>query len=106
MLHETKLDKEWYFKSRRTPRYFANQTTVARKVYFPNTDKLVEETCQSCIPCLAATEENVPEALKMSKMPENLMKYLLIFVDYFPMENTYLFLLTKNQNSLSAINSN
>ena len=37
----------------------------------PNIDKLVEETCQSCIPCIAATEKNVPEPLKMNKMPEN-----------------------------------
>ena len=48
-----------------------NKQLLQEKVYFPNIDKLVEETCQSCIPCLAATEKNVPEPLKMSKMPEN-----------------------------------
>ena len=68
---------------------------LREKVYFPNIDKLVEETCQSCIPCLAATEKNVPEPLKMSKMPENAFdevsldfcgpfpdgKYLLVLID-------------------------
>ena len=44
---------------------------LRENVYFPYIDKLVEETCQSCVPCLAATEKNVPEPLKMSKIPEN-----------------------------------
>ena len=61
----------------------------------PNIDKLVEETCQSCIPSIAAMEKNVPEPLKMNKMPENAFdevsldfcgpfpdeKYLFVFID-------------------------
>ena len=71
---------------------------LREKVYFPNIDKLVEETCQSCIPCLAATEKNVLEPLKKGKMPENAFdqvyldfcgpfpdgkdgKYLLVLID-------------------------
>ena len=28
------------------------------KVYFPKMDKMVEDVCNSCIPCLAATDKN------------------------------------------------
>ena len=46
---------------------------LREKVYFPNIDKLVEETCKSYIPCLAATPSHVPEPLQMSKMPDKVM---------------------------------
>ena len=70
---------------------------LREKVYFPNIDKLVEETCKSCIPCLAATPSHVPEPLQMSKMPDNVMdevsldfsgpwpdgKYVMVLMDEY-----------------------
>ena len=68
---------------------------LREKVYFPGIDKLVEEVCKSCIPCLASINKNVPEPLKMSKMPDYAFqevsmdfcgpfpdgKYLLVLID-------------------------
>ena len=67
------------------------------KVYFPNIDKLVEETCKSCIPCLAATPSYIPETLQMSKLPDNVFvevsfdfsgpwpdgKYVMVLMDEY-----------------------
>ena len=46
---------------------------LREKVYFPYMDKLVEETCKNCLPCLASTPKHTPEPLKMSKMPDKVM---------------------------------
>lgn len=70
---------------------------LREKVYFPNIDKLVEETCKSCIPCLAATPSYIPEPLQMSKMPDNVFdevsldfsgpwpdgKYVMVLMDEY-----------------------
>ena len=67
---------------------------LREKVYI---DKLVEETCKSCIPCLAATPSHLPEPLQMSKMPDNVMdevsldfsgpwpdgKYVMVLMDEY-----------------------
>ncbi|VDI15407.1 Hypothetical predicted protein [Mytilus galloprovincialis] len=49
---------------------------LREKVYFPGIDKLVEQTCKSCIPCLASTPKNVFEPLQMSEIPNNVWENL------------------------------
>ena len=84
---------------------------LREKVYSSNIDKLVEETCQSCIICLAASEKNVPEPLKMSKMPENAFdEVLLDFCGPFPAEKYLLVLIDEHSRFpiveiLSSINA-
>ena len=70
---------------------------LREKVYFPGIDKLVEETCKSCIPCLASVNKTIPEPLRMSKMPDYAFqevsldfcgpfpdgKYLLVVIDEY-----------------------
>jgi hypothetical protein len=69
------------------------------KVWFPNIDKMVEETIQNCLPCQAATSGNhpPPEPLKMTQLPSGPWKevamdflgpfptgeYLLVVIDAF-----------------------
>ena len=43
---------------------------LREKVYFPGIDKQVEELCQGCIPCLAATPMKTSEPLQMSDLPD------------------------------------
>ena len=43
---------------------------LREKVYFPGIDRKVEELCQSCIPCLAATPMKTSEPLQMSDLPD------------------------------------
>lgn len=70
---------------------------LREKVYFPGIDKLVEQTCKGCIPCLASTDRNIVEPLRMSEIPEDALdlvsldfcgpfpdgKYLLIYLDEY-----------------------
>ncbi|XP_052775537.1 uncharacterized protein K02A2.6-like [Mya arenaria] len=70
---------------------------LREKVYFPKMDKMVEDLCNSCIPCLAATDENSREPLQMTEMPKQAWdsvsmdfcgpfsdgKYLLVLIDDF-----------------------
>lgn len=70
---------------------------LREKVYFPGIDRLVEETCKSCIPFLASVNKTIPEPLKMSKMPDYAFqevsmdfcgpfpdgKYLLVLIDEY-----------------------
>ncbi|VDI02758.1 Hypothetical predicted protein [Mytilus galloprovincialis] len=58
---------------------------LREKVYFPGIDKLVEQTCKSCIPCLASTPKNVFEPLQMSEIPNNVWENLSMdFCGPFP----------------------
>ncbi|CAC5394863.1 unnamed protein product [Mytilus coruscus] len=58
---------------------------LREKVYFPGIDKLVEQTCKSCIPCLASTPKNVFEQLQMSEIPNNVWENLSMdFCGPFP----------------------
>ncbi|XP_052792104.1 uncharacterized protein K02A2.6-like [Mya arenaria] len=70
---------------------------LREKVYFPKMDKMVEDLCNSCIPCLAATDKNSREPLQMTEMPKQAWdsvsmdfcgpfpdgKYLLVLIDDF-----------------------
>jgi len=49
---------------------------LREKIYFPGIDKLVENVCKSCIPCLASTPQTVFEPLKMSELPEHVWENL------------------------------
>ncbi|CAB4043006.1 Transposon Ty3-G Gag-Pol poly [Paramuricea clavata] len=57
------------------------------KVWFPNIDKMVEETIQNCLPCQVATSGNhpPPEPLKMTQLPSEPWKEVAMdFLGPFP----------------------
>lgn len=43
---------------------------LREKVWFPGINSLVEATCKSCVPCLAATPTTNKEPLHMTKLPD------------------------------------
>ena len=43
---------------------------LREKVWFPGIDRLVKETIDRCIPCQATGQQNPPEPLQMSDMPQ------------------------------------
>lgn len=58
---------------------------LREKVYFPGIDQLVEKTCKSCIPCLAATDKTTHEPLQMSPLPSGIFEEIsLDFCGPFP----------------------
>ena len=73
LLHETRLVIPKTFQ--RSIAHEGHQGIVRtkqllhEKVYFPNIDKLVEETCKSCIPCLAAIPVIYLNPCKWAKCP-------------------------------------
>ena len=46
------------------------KSLLREKVWFPEMDKLVERQLGQCIPCLAATQKNSKEPLRMSELPD------------------------------------
>ena len=89
-IHLAHIDHQGIIKTKRLLR---------SKVWFPNIDKMVEETIQNCLPCQAATSGNhpPPEPLKMTQLPSAPWKevamdflgpfptgeYLLVVIDAF-----------------------
>ena len=53
---------------------------IRSKVWFPNTDKAVEEEVSSCIPCQANTNRCTKEPLCMSELPRG--PWLNLSVDF------------------------
>jgi len=49
---------------------------LRHNVWFPNIDKLTEQTLQNCLPCLATTPETINEPLKMSPLPPAVWSHL------------------------------
>ena len=46
------------------------KTLLRESCWFPFIDKLVDEQCKSCIPCMAASSKSTPEPLKPSPLPD------------------------------------
>jgi len=70
---------------------------LREKVYFPKLDNMVEDLCNSCIPCLVAADNNTRGPLQLTEMPKQAWisvsmdfcgpfpdgKYLFVLIDHF-----------------------
>ena len=49
---------------------------LRHNIWFPNIDKLTEQTLQNCLACLATTPETINEPIKMSPLPPAVWSHL------------------------------
>ena len=54
---------------------------IREKVWFPNIDKMVQDSLNNCIPCLAVAKLKPPEPLSMTDMPK--VPWQALHVDFY-----------------------
>ncbi len=66
---------------------------IREKIWFPLFDKLVQEEIAKCLPCQATGQENPPEQLKMTKLPDGLWHPNIDFFGPLPSGEYFLVLI-------------
>ena len=46
------------------------KTLLRQKVYLPFNDRLIEQKCKNCVPCLSVIPRNTPDPIKVIILPD------------------------------------